>query len=69
MWQNFSKYALYQDYKDLYTRTVPEVKKFEEKMIKHDVDMQKTLAMVRRFDEVVTEKANKLELHGLEISL
>jgi hypothetical protein len=38
-------------------------------MIKHDVDMQKTLAMVRRFDEVVTEKANKLELHGLEISL
>ena len=69
VWQNFSKYAVYQDFKDLYTRTVPEVKKFEEKMIKHDVDMQKTLAIVRRFDEVVTEKANKLELHGLEISL
>jgi hypothetical protein len=31
--------------------------------------MEKTQAIVRRFDEVVTEKANKLDLHALELSL
>ncbi len=53
----------------MYTRTVPEVKKFEERLIKHDAEMEKTQAIVRRFDEVVTEKASKLDLHGLELTL
>ena len=32
IWDNFKKCAVYDDLRDLYTRTVPEIKKFEDRI-------------------------------------
>ena len=33
LWIHFKKYCKYEDLKDLYQRTVPEIQKFEKKII------------------------------------
>ena len=51
--------------KDLYSKTIPEIKKFEDKIVSFGVDMEKINIILRRFDEVITEKASKMDLRDL----
>jgi 16S rRNA C967 or C1407 C5-methylase (RsmB/RsmF family) len=62
LWANFTKYAIYQDFKDLYAKTIPPVKKIEERMIQQNVEFEKIHLMIRRFDEIMSDKVNKIEL-------
>lgn len=33
VWDNFNRFAFYEDLKDLYNRTLPELSRFEERLI------------------------------------
>jgi hypothetical protein len=62
LWNNFRKYCKFDDLKDLYSKTVPEIQKFEQKIIDFTQEMEKNKFMIRRFDEVLSEKASKLNI-------
>ena len=62
IWDNFQKYAMYDDLKDLYTKTIPEIKRFEDKIVEFSIEQEKTEIIVRRFDEIMSEKASKIYL-------
>lgn len=53
---------MYEDLKDLYMKTVPEIFKFEQKIEEHRRDIQKQAEVLRRFDELLSEKASKNNL-------
>ncbi|CDW86627.1 UNKNOWN [Stylonychia lemnae] len=59
IWKNFTKYCLYEDLKDLYNKTVPEIQKFEHKLMEFNSDLEKQQIIIRRFDEILTDKASK----------
>lgn len=65
IWNNFGRYALYEDLKELYQKTVPEIKRFEERLVNFSVDMTKADSIMRRFDEVMLEKASKVDLREI----
>ena len=56
---------MYDDLKDLYAKTMPEIKKFEDKIINFSISLEKTDIIMRRFDEIMTEKASKMDLRDL----
>ena len=33
LWRNFDKYSTYDDFKDLYGKVIPEIQKFENKVL------------------------------------
>ena len=45
--------------KDLYNKTIPEIKKFEDLLVELTNENKKTQEIVARFDIVMTEKASK----------
>lgn len=59
LWKNFEKYSMYEDLKDLYMKTVPEIYKFEQKIEEHRRDIEKQAEVLRRFDEVISDKVSK----------
>ena len=65
MWSNFNQFALYDDLKDLYGKTVPEIKKFEDRIIEFNCQLERIDEIMRRFDEVITEKASKMDLRDI----
>jgi hypothetical protein len=40
LWQNFERYALYEDLKDLYGKTMPEIQRFEERLIAFTLELE-----------------------------
>ena len=66
IWDNFNRFAFYDDLKDLYNRTLPELSKFEERIIKQNAMLEKSEIILRRYDEVITEKASKHDFKDLE---
>ena len=59
IWQHFNTYAEYADLKDLYNKVLPELGKFEEKLVEQNRDNMKVQEIISRFDEVISEKASK----------
>lgn len=59
LWKNFTNYAEYTDLKDLYNKVVPDISRFEDSLIDLSREANKTQEIVRRFDEVLSEKASK----------
>ena len=55
----------YNDLKSLYNRVIPAIKGFEENMITLEKDMSTSKEIVRRFDEILIEKASKLSVDKL----
>jgi hypothetical protein len=66
IWDHFNKFAFYEDLKDLYNRTLPELARFEERLIKFNSHLEKNDIILRRFDEIISEKSSKLDLRELE---
>ena len=50
---------MYDDLKDLYMKTVPEIFKFENKIEEFRRDIGKQSEILRRFDEIISDKASK----------
>lgn len=40
IWSNFNNYARYDDLKDLYSKTVPEINKFEDRLLQFSHDLE-----------------------------
>lgn len=65
VWKNFEKFAMYDDLKDLYMKTVPEIFRFEGKIEEFKRDIEKQNEILLRFDEVLSEKASKANMRDL----
>eukprot|EP00347_Sterkiella_histriomuscorum_P005859 403355004 len=62
IWNHFKRFCKFDDMKDLYQKTVPEIQKFEQKLIDFTQDMEKNQFIVRRFDEIISDKASKMNI-------
>ena len=57
--ESLKKYALYQDLKDLYGKVLPPLSTFEAKMEEMSASYEQSKEMIRRYDEIMSEKASK----------
>ena len=62
----FKDYCSYKDLKLLYKKVVPAVKGFEANLVEFGKDMEQTKEIVKRFDEVILEKASKISLEAVD---
>lgn len=53
------RFAEYQDLKELYNRVMPEIVKFEDKIIQFNLELDQNRAIIRQFDENLTKKSDK----------
>ena len=51
--------------KDLYTKTLPELRKFEDRLIAFQNEQLKTQTIIARFDEVMGDKASKQSIREI----
>ena len=56
---HFKHYAEYKEFKNLYTKIVPEIAKHEVNMVEHRRDIAHFGEIIKRFDEVLNEKCSK----------
>ena len=59
IWEHFERFALYEDLKGLHSKVLPEIAKFEQKIIDYNSDLEKKSLMIRQFDQIMNQKANK----------
>lgn len=50
---------MYQDLKDLYSKVLPPLSTFEAKMDEMSASYEQSKEMIRRYDEVLSDKAGK----------
>ena len=62
IWANFSKFAVYDDLRDLYQRCVPAISSFEDKLKLQKDELTKYQEILIRFDEHLTAKSAKVHL-------
>lgn len=51
IWKHFQRFSEYDDLKDLYSKVIPEIAKFEEKIIYFGEDMERNKEIILQFDE------------------
>lgn len=59
IWKHFDRFSLYDDLKVLYGKVIPEIAKFEEKIIGFKLDIEKHNLILREFDTNIAQKTNK----------
>jgi len=59
LWKNFQRFSEYEDLRELYNKVVPEIIKFESKIMDYQADLNNMKVIVRKFDEDITKKADK----------
>ena len=59
IWGNFNRFAVYDDLKQLHNLCIPSISKFEDQLMDFVTDISKLKMIVRRFDEVISEKSSK----------
>ena len=62
MWEEFKKYCKYQDMKDLYNKVIPTLSQFETKMEEMSTGYEQSMEIIRRYDEIIAEKASKTSI-------
>ena len=65
MWRQFSRLAEYEDLRDLYKRCIPEISKFESKILDFQFEIDKCCLVIRKLDEAIMLKAEKASLNTL----
>lgn len=63
---NFSNFAEYKELTTLYNKVLPEMGKHEANMIEHRNDIKRFGEMIKRFDEVLSEKASKQDFRDIQ---
>ena len=61
IWDQFQRFAEYSDLKDLYQKCIPQLAKFEQKMINYENDFKRIEDIVCDFDKHLLTKANKIQ--------
>lgn len=59
IWRHFQRFAEYNDLKLLYNKFMPELARFEQKILDFSLQVDQIKLIIRRFDETVTQKADK----------
>ena len=59
IWRHFQRFAEYNDLKELYSKCVPEIARFEQKIIDFNLEIDKNYLIIRRFDENLATKVEK----------
>jgi hypothetical protein len=65
-WEEMKKYALYDDLKDLYAKVMPPLAGFDAKMDMMAQGYEQAREMIRRYDEVILDKANKTSIKEIQ---
>lgn len=59
IWANFQKFALYDDLRELYSKFMPAISGFEDKLSHAYSELKLFSVLLRRFDEVLCDKATR----------
>ena len=62
IYDHFERFALYEDLKDLNKKVIPEIQKFEKRLIEINKEISKQNEIVRELDLALTTKSNKQSL-------
>ena len=62
IWRHFQRFAEYNDFKLLYNKIMPEMAKIEHKMIDFTHDLKQTKSTIRRVDEALNHKIDKISI-------
>ena len=62
IWTHFDRFALYDDLKQLHAKTLPEIAKFEQRIIDYNKELETQKMVVSRLDSVLTQKASKIAI-------
>ena len=65
IWSYFDRFALYDDLKSLYSKCVPQLAKFEQKIMDFELAIEQAKMVVRGFDEGLSMKSNKSSIAAL----
>ena len=57
--ENQKRFALYDDLKELHNKVLPEIAKFEQRIIELDSLHEKNNLIIREFDNSIAQKASK----------
>ena len=60
LWKNFERFSLYSDFRELYNKVLPEINKFETRIIQLSENMERNNEIVREFDSLISQKTNKV---------
>lgn len=63
--EEIAKWCMYDDLKNLYSKVIPSIHSFEENMIVLEKDIEVYKQIVKRFDELLMEKASKISVDKL----
>ena len=64
-WRQLQRFSEYEDLKDLYQKVIPEISKFEQRIIDFEDNMNRCNVIIRNFDENISTKCDKLLLEQL----
>ena len=68
IWRHFQRFAEYNDLKLLYNKFMPELVKVEQKIMDFTLEVDQAKMIIRRFDETMTHKADKVSIDQLYLS-
>lgn len=66
IWRHMLRFAEFEDLKDLYQRVIPEISRFEGKIIDFNQQTEKLNEIVRQFDENLMSKSDKMYIMQLQ---
>ena len=66
LWDHFKDYATFEDFKDLYDRCLPQIQRFEKRLVDFDLNNARMHEIVRSFDENISTKASKHHMNQLD---
>ena len=50
LWLHFDRFSLYEDLKSLHSKVIPEIAKFEQKLINYSYEIEKNKLIIKQFD-------------------
>ena len=62
IWRQQQRFAEYEDLRDLYKKCIPEISKFELKIMEFQKDIDKYTLVIKNFDEIILQKADKTSI-------
>lgn len=62
IWKHFDRFALYEDLKELHQKTLPEIIKFEQRIIDFKNELNTQTQIIGRMDTVMSTKSSKIAI-------
>ena len=69
IWKHFQRFAEYTDLKDLYHRCIPELAKFEQKIMDFNEQVYKFEQIVCNFDHKMLTKVDKTAIEEIQYNI